>query len=126
MSFAALGLSGAIFFGSKTSLPHLLAVLALCGAGSAIFATANTAVIMGAVRREYYGVASAVVAGARTTGMTISLVFISGVFAIIIGPVALNADAAPRFLSAMHICFIVLTSVSLLGVGMSVKARLRQ
>ena len=68
MSLATLGLGGAIFLGPKASLPHLLAVLALCGAGSAIFATANTAVIMGAVRREFYGVASAVVAGARKIG----------------------------------------------------------
>jgi MFS family permease len=125
MGLATLGLGGAIFLGPKTSLPHLITVLVLCGTGNAIFATANTAVIMGAVRREFYGVASAVVAGARTTGMTFSLVFISGVFALTIGPVTLNAEAAPRFLSAMHYCFIILTIVSASGIGMSAKARLK-
>ncbi|MDD2219217.1 MAG: MFS transporter [Desulfoplanes sp.] len=126
MSLATLGLGGAILLGPQASLPHLLAILALCGAGSAIFATANTAIIMGAVRPEFYGVASAVVAGARTTGMTFGLVFISGMFALIIGPVALNAESAPRFLSAMHHCFIVLTLVSASGIALSQKARLGQ
>ena len=124
MSLATLGLGGAILLGPKASLPHLLGVLVLCGAGNAIFATANTAVIMGAVRREFYGVASAVVAGARTTGMTFGLVFISGMFALTIGPVALDAEIIPQFLSAMHACFIVLTIVSASGIAMSAKARI--
>ncbi len=124
MGLATLGLGGAICLGPTTSLPLLIAVLALCGAGNAIFATANTAVIMGAVRRELYGVASAVVAGARTTGMTFSLVFISGMFALIIGPVALDGKSAPLFLSAMRSCFIVLTLVSASGSIMSARTRL--
>ncbi|GAU09427.1 MFS transporter [Desulfoplanes formicivorans] len=126
MTIATLGLAAAIPVGHGATLPHLLTVLILCGAGNAIFATANTAVIMGAVQREWYGVASAVVAGARTTGMTFGLVFISGMFALIIGPGALDAQAAPLFVRAMHGCFIVLTLIGGLGVALSHKARLAQ
>lgn len=123
MILATLSLGGAIFLGAETSLPHLITILALCGAGGAIFATANMAVIMGSVRREHYGVASAVVAAMRTTGMTVSLVFISGVFALVIGPTALHADNAPTFISAMKIAFISLTAFSAFGVLMSARAR---
>jgi MFS family permease len=124
MAVATLGLVVAIPVGSGAPLPHLFAVLVLCGAGNAIFATANTAVIMGAVHRELYGVASAVVAGARTTGMTFGLVFISGMFALIIGPGALDEGTAPLFVRAMHGCFIVLALIGGLGVFLSHKARL--
>ncbi|MCJ2165416.1 MULTISPECIES: MFS transporter [unclassified Pseudodesulfovibrio] len=125
MCLATLALGGAMFLGDSASLPYVACILALCGAGSAIFATANMAVIMGAVTKEYYGVASAVVAGMRTTGMTVSLVFISGVLALVVGPKALNQDTAPAFVVAMHIAFVVLTAFSFIGVGMSARARMR-
>jgi MFS family permease len=125
MVVATCALGGAIFLGAEASLLHIIVVLGLCGAGSAIFATANSTIIMGAVRREYYGVASAVVAAARTTGMTISLVFISGVFAVIIGPDSLDSSNAPLFLKAMNIVFIVLTISCAIGVAMSARARLK-
>jgi len=126
MGCATIALSGAIFLGHDASLPHLVTVLALCGAGSAIFGTANSTVIMGAVRKEYYGVASAVVAAARTTGMTVSLVFISGIFALIIGPGHLDASKSEAFLNAMEISFIVLAVVCGLGTVMSTRARKRK
>ena len=125
MGLATLGLGGAIFLSVFPSLWFAALILALCGAGSAMFATANMAVIMGAVTREHYGVASAVVAAMRTTGMTVSLVFISGVFAVIIGPTALTHEHAPVFLTAMHIAFIALTVFSAMGVLLSAGARLR-
>jgi len=125
MGLATLGLGGAAFLGAQSSLPLIIVVLVLCGAGSAIFATANMAVIMGAVSKEYYGVASAVVAGMRTTGMTVSLVFISAVFAMVIGPQALHAESSSSYIEAMHIIFIALTVFSALGVFMSARARRR-
>jgi MFS family permease len=124
MGLATAGLGAAIFLGAAPSLLFTAAILALCGAGSAMFATANMAVIMGAVTRENYGVASAVVAAMRTTGMTVSLVFISGVFAVIIGPVALTGENAGLFITAMNLAFIALTVFSALGVVMSAKGRL--
>ncbi len=75
--------------------------------------------------QEYYGVASAVVAGMRTTGMTVSLVFISAVFAMVIGPQALHAESSSSYIEAMHIIFIALTVFSALGVFMSARARRR-
>ncbi|CCH48249.1 MFS transporter [Pseudodesulfovibrio piezophilus] len=123
MVLATLGLGVAIFLGTEGSLPLILIILGLCGAGSAIFATANMAVIMGAVSRENYGVASAVVAGMRTTGMTVSLVFISAVFAIIIGPASLHKGDGEIYVTAMNAAFISLTVFSAFGVIMSARAR---
>ena len=124
MVVASLGLFGAIFLGAHPSLLHVVLNLGLCGAGSAMFATANMAVIMGAVTREHYGVASAVVAAMRTTGMTVSLVFISGVFAVVIGPKALTPDIAPTYLTAMRAAFICLTTFSAIGIFLSMRARI--
>jgi len=123
MAAATIALGGAIFLGHDASLPHILAVLALCGAGSAVFGTANSTVIMGAVRKEYYGVASAVVGAARTTGMTVSLVFISGIFALIIGPGQFSAGKADVFMRAMEISLILLTGCCGLGTVLSLRAR---
>jgi MFS family permease len=124
MALATVGLGAAAFLGAAPALWFTAVILALCGAGSALFATANMAVIMGAVTRENYGVASAVVAAMRTTGMTVSLVFISGVFAVIIGPVALTPENAGVFIKAMKLAFVALTVFSALGVLMSAKGRL--
>ncbi|QJB55092.1 MFS transporter [Pseudodesulfovibrio sp. zrk46] len=126
MGLATLGLGAAIFLGNEVSILHVVVLLGLCGAGSAIFATANMAVIMGAVEKQHYGVASAVVAAMRTTGMTVSLVFISGVFAIIIGPHALHEGNAPVYVEAMHVAFIALTIFSASGVIMSARARMKK
>lgn len=126
MGMATLALAGAIFLGHEAVLPHIVAVLALCGAGSAVFGTANSTIIMGAVRKEYYGVASAVVAASRTTGMTFGLVFISGLFALIIGPGELDAGKSDLFLHAMQIAFIVLSIVCALGTAMSLRAKLKK
>lgn len=126
MGMATLALGGAVFLGREAVLPHILTVLALCGAGSALFGTANSTVIMGAVRKEYYGVASAVVAAARTTGMTVGLVFISGLFALIIGPGKLDAGKSDAFLTAMGLAFTVLAIVCGLGTVMSLRARLKR
>lgn len=126
MLFATAGLGGAIFIGDNGSLWLIISVLGLCGTGSAIFATANTAVIMGAVEKENYGIASAMVAGMRTTGMTISLVFISAVLATMVGPTALHAGNANAFVEAMNISFITLTAFSALGVFLSARAKLKR
>ncbi|NDV19376.1 MFS transporter [Pseudodesulfovibrio sp. JC047] len=125
MLLATAGLGAAIFVGDQATLWHILAILGLCGSGSAIFATANTAVIMGAVEKEHYGIASAMVAGMRTTGMTISLVFISAVLASMVGPSDLHTESAPLFIKAMHLSFIVLTSFNVLGIVLSARAKLK-
>lgn len=126
MVIATAGLGGAVFFGQSASIIHVITVLALCGMGSAIFATANTAVIMDAVERENYGVASAVVAAMRTTGMTVSLVFISAVMATILGPAALTHDNAPDFVTASYVTLIALTSFNAFGVLLSARAKMRR
>lgn len=122
MSAALASMAGAVFLGPDTAIWHTMAVLGLCGGGNAIFATANMSVIMGAVDREHYGVASAVVASMRTTGMTVSLVLISTVFAVFIGPVVLDAGSAGPLVKAMRISLIIFTLFGAAGVVMCLKA----
>lgn len=122
MGTATIAMGGAIFLGSEASILLTITVLGLCGAGTAIFATANMSMIMGAVQQKHYGVAAAVVASMRTTGMAVSLVLISTVFAMIIGPVKLDANSAEAFITAMQISFAILTLLSVLGVFMCIRA----
>lgn len=126
MGMATVALGAAVFLGPSASIPFIIVVLALCGAGNAIFATANMAVIMGAVEQKYYGVASAMIAGMRTTGMTVSLVFTSAVLASMVGPHALTTENAPAFVDAMRLIFIVLTLLSAAGVYLSIRAKIRK
>ncbi|BCS90046.1 MFS transporter [Pseudodesulfovibrio sediminis] len=126
MALATVALGGAIFLEQGAPIWFIALVLGACGTGNAIFATANTAVIMDAVEKEHYGIASAMVAGMRTTGMTVSLVFISAVLATMVGPTALHAKDADLFVHAMNVSFIALTAISALGILLSARAKIRQ
>lgn len=124
MVLATLALIGAGFFEPETTRIPVIIVLLFCGAGTAIFATANTSVVMGSVTRDHYGVASAMIAGMRTTGMTVSLVTISMVLAITVGAEAVSAENIPQFMQAMHIVLAGFALFSAFGVLLSLKAPL--
>jgi len=126
MTLATLGLGTALTLSPGSAWPHVAAAMALCGAGTAVFATANTAVIMGSVEATHYGVASAMVAATRTTGMTVSLVTISIVLALTVGAQAVTEETKPLFMEAMHMVLGGFVVFSALGIWLSVKAPLHR
>lgn len=124
MVLATASLAGGAFLSPGTGRLPVIVVLMLCGMGTAIFATANVAVVMGSVTQDHYGVASAMIAGMRTTGMTVSLVSISMVLALTVGAEAVNADTIPQFMQAMHLALAGFAVFSAFGVLLSLKAPL--
>lgn len=124
MALATLGLAGAWMLSPESGRLLVIVALALCGAGTAMFATANTTVIMSSVEATHYGVASAVVAATRTTGMTVSLVSISIVLALTVGAEAVTPANRPEFMLAMHTVLAGFVVFSALGIVLSLKAPL--
>lgn len=114
MGAGTLAMAMAALLGPEAPLPLVAGVLLLCGAGTASFATANMSVIMGSVAPTHYGVASAMTAAMRTTGMTFCLVVISVALSVALGPAAATAENAPQFMAAMH---AVLWGFAALGAG---------
>ncbi|WP_461209618.1 MFS transporter [Desulfocurvus sp. DL9XJH121] len=110
MFLSTLALAMAATLGMEAGLWRVVLVLVACGAGTALFATANMNVIMGSVGPTHYGVASAMVACMRTTGMTSGLVIISVALSLIVGPQQMTAESAAPYMTAMHlvlVCFVV-------------------
>ncbi len=114
MGMGSAAMASAALLGPQSPLPLAVAILLLCGAGTAIFATANVSVIMGSVAPTHYGVASAMTAAMRTTGMTFCLVVASIALSLALGPHPATAQNAPQFMTAMR---AVLWGFALLGAG---------
>lgn len=126
MSLAAIALGVAAMLGVSTPLWAVVVSMVLCGAGTAFFATANMSVIMGSVGPSHYGVASAMVAGMRTTGMTLSLVTISVVLSVLVGPQEMTAANTPEFMRSMHLVLGGFTALCVAGVPLCLRAALKE
>lgn len=122
MALGTASLALAAVLGTQSPVWLVVASLMLCGAGTALFATANMSMIMGSVGPTHYGVASAMVAGMRTSGMTSSLVVISVALSVIVGPQEMTAANTGEFMTAMHIVLAGFTLFSAAGVPLCLRA----
>lgn len=81
MGFTALGMGCLALLPAHPNLPLLIASLAVVGVGMAAFSAPNTSAVMGSVARERLGVAAAVLATMRVTGMAFSVALLGGLAA---------------------------------------------
>jgi EmrB/QacA subfamily drug resistance transporter len=120
----ALGISAT--FDQTTSNPTFYAMLALLGVGIALFSSPNAAVIMGSVRKQEFGVASAMTAGMRTSGMTTSMILVSLLLAHTLGNNAVSPENFPQYLDVMRFLLTGFTGLSAFGVFLSLKGSLNR
>ena len=66
-------------------IAHVMGALAVVGLGLALFSAPNTSAIMGSVRRDQLGVASAFLATMRVTGQALSVAVLGGIAASTMG-----------------------------------------
>ena len=125
MAVSVLSLGLAAVLTAASPLWMVVVSMALCGAGTAFFATANMSVIMGSVGPQHYGVASAMVAGMRTSGMTTSLVSISIALSLFVGPHEMTASNTDEFMGAMHLILVLFTVFCAVGVPLCLRAALK-
>jgi MFS family permease len=116
MSLCVGGLVIAASVNEATSIWVLYGMLALLGAGFALFSSPNTTVIMGSVESRYLGVASGLVASMRTLGMMASMTIITVVFSILLGGHAISVETYPAFLKSMQLALGIFAGLCTLGV----------
>ncbi len=121
MAIVTIGLFSFIFLSSNTSILTIILSLAVLGLGFGLFSSPNTNVIMGSVQKKFYGVASATVSTMRLVGQTMSMGIATLIFALLIGRVQITPEVYPNLLSSIHLCFIIFTTICLLGIYASWK-----
>ena len=119
MTLCLLGLASFAFLGTGTSRWFVVIVYAFLGLGFAFFSAPIMHSVMGSVDRRYSGMASATIATMRMTGQNVSLGLATVVMSVIVGRHALDKNSATdlaHLLSSVHVIFIVLSAICLLGV----------
>ena len=116
MGLITVGLFLFVFLGEKTTFGFIITTLILSGLGFAFFSSPNTNAAMGAVEKQFFGVASGMLATMRTTGMMFSMGIAMVVFALYIGKVEITAPYYPQFLKSVKVLFTIFTVLSFGGV----------
>lgn len=116
MGLTATGLALLTLLTPTTPIEQIIASLILLGFGFALFSSPNTNAVMSSVDRSLYGVASGMLATMRTTGMMLSLGFVTAVFALIIGSTQIGPEVREPFMASLHLAFIVFTLLCTLGI----------
>ena len=117
MGITALGLILLAFaIDYDTSLPSIVAILALLGLGFAFFSSPNTNAIMSSVEKRYYGVASGMVGTMRSVGMMTSVAIAMTALSIFMGRVQVTPEVYPSFLEAVKAILSVFVILCIVGV----------
>ena len=123
IGLVSAGLLTLATLGADTSVPLVLARLALVGLGAVIFGPPNTSTIMGSVPRNMLGTASASVATSRNVGNAVGLAVGSAVLVIVGGgsSAGLSASDLPAedLLRGIRAAFLAAGLLSLLAIGAS-------
>ena len=119
MSLLALGLLGLSRLTLESSFWLVAAGLAVCGLGTGIFISPNNSALMGSAPKHRQGIASGILASARSVGMVLG-VGLAG--AILLSHLA--ADPAAGLLPGVRGGFLAAAGVAVLGiVAAAVKER---
>ena len=123
IGLVSAGLLTLATLGADTSVPLVLARLALVGLGAVIFGPPNTSTIMGSVPRNMLGTASASVATSRNVGNAVGLAVGSAVLVIVGGGASAGLSAsdlpAEDLLRGIRAAFLAAGLLSLLAIGAS-------
>ena len=85
MVLVAAGMVAAGLHAGGAGMARVVAGLAVVGLGLAAFSAPNSSAIMGSVRRDQLGLASAFLSTMRTTGMALSVALLGGIAASQLG-----------------------------------------
>ncbi|MFC1937153.1 MFS transporter [Chloroflexota bacterium] len=116
MAVTTMGLIPFIFLEQNTTIPFVLASLAVLGIGHAVFSPPNTLAVMSCVHKKFLGVASATLATMRQIGMMFSMAIAMLIFAVIIGRVEISPQYYPVFITSLKIGFITFSALCFAGI----------
>ncbi|MHA1303200.1 MAG: MFS transporter [Candidatus Heimdallarchaeaceae archaeon] len=116
----AISLFLLIFINENTSVILIVLSLGLGGLGFGMFSSPNTNSIMSSVSKQFYGVASALIGTMRTIGQTLSMGFVTVIFAVIIGNISLGSSQYETLmLRSIRIAFILYLIICVVAVFFS-------
>ncbi|MBL1142801.1 MAG: MFS transporter [Proteobacteria bacterium] len=103
-----------------SSLDYLLGALVITGFGFSLFSSPNVNAIMGSVEKRSLGSANGVMATMRIFGQMTSMVLVTLVFALIIGPVEIDVSNYDALEKAIRLTFSIAACLCLPGLYFSV------
>ena len=121
MAFCASGTFMFIFVNRSTSLFFVIAALAVTGLGFALFSSPNTNAVMSCVDKEYYGVASSLLATMRSIGHTLSMVIVTVTVDLYMAGVPVSGADPDTLVRVIRSSFIIFTSICIAGVFVSLR-----
>lgn len=102
-----------------SSLNYLIGALVTTGFGFSLFSSPNVNAIMGSVEKRSFGSANGVLATMRIFGQMTSMVLVTLVFALIIGPVEIDASNYDALERAIRLIFSIAACLCLPGLYFS-------
>lgn len=119
MTITVCGVSLFSFLQPDSHIIFIIANLVMLGCGFALFSSPNMSAIMGAVRREDYGLASGVVATMRLLGQMFSMAMATVVLSLVVGRQAIVPENYGLFLKSLRMIFTISAVLCLSGVYFS-------
>lgn len=116
MAIIVFGLALMFFLTPATPILAIIFIAILLGIGFGIFSSPNMNVIMGSVEKKYLGMASATTSTMRLTGQSFSMGITMMVISIFVGKVKISSEVIPQFMKSIHVTFIILAILCLVGV----------
>ncbi len=121
MGICALPLFFYCFISQETPVWMIMIALIVAGIGFATFSSPNTNAVLGCVGKEYYGVASSLLATMRTMGHTLSMVAITVIVTMNMGNLSLGEAEPDTLIHTMHQAFTAFSITCVVGVFISLK-----
>jgi MFS family permease len=115
MALLALGLFLLSKMGPVTALPEVVFALSLLGLGTGIFISPNNSALLGAAPRQRQGVASGMLATARTFGMVLGVGFAGAVFTTV-QAANLQSGADPALFKGFQVTFLIAACIAAAGI----------
>jgi EmrB/QacA subfamily drug resistance transporter len=119
MGLCAVSLFSFTFIGADSSLPYILASLAVIGFGVALFSSPNTNAIMSCVSPHDYGVASSLTSTMRTMGQITSMAVITIIMNMTLGATPIDDAGKDDIVQSMHSGFMIFVCICVCGVFLS-------
>jgi MFS family permease len=116
MAIIVLGLALMFFLTPTTPVIAVILISILLGTGFGIFSSPNMNVIMSSVEKKYLGMASATTNTMRLAGQSFSMGITMMVISIFVGKVKISHEVIPQFMKSIHVTFIILAILCLVGV----------
>jgi EmrB/QacA subfamily drug resistance transporter len=112
-----------VFMDAGTPIYAIIANLAVCGVGVALFSSPNTNAIMSGVQARDYGVASSLTSTMRTMGQVVSMAVITIIMNAVLGKVPIGDAGADGLVQSMRIGFTIFACVCAAGVLISLQRK---